>query len=505
MSTRRGTRRWPAILIDAALLFFSLWLAISAWWTVRSFAGVSVSKILYHVLTSLEKAAGIFIVSYVKWAVAVPLVMTILYVLLRTLATHRSVRSRHPSFIRFSDNRFFRYLSLGILLACVVFSVLRLRVPAYIASIVQPSDFVEENYVDPRSVNLVFPDRPRNLIFIFLESMENTYGDETHGGAEPATLIPHLTKLQQDPDTISFSHLAAGSLGGFDDVEGTGWTAGSMIAQSAGVPLLITLRSSLSLSVDELLPGAHAIGDVLEQHGYQQTLLVGSDANFGQREAFFRTHGNYRIFDVKHVSDTYPEFETTGTWGFNDRYLYEFARDELTRMARDEHPFNLTMLTVDTHFPKGDLCPYCKAAFDMQYKNIIVCADEQIADFIAWCETQSWYGNTTIVIVGDHQGMDPEYVSTLPDEFRRTNYNVIINADPQSDGSSLSSEFRTYTAFDMYPTTLAAMGVRIEGDRLALGTNLFSPLPTLAEEYGLARIDDELSRHSPFYTEHIMR
>lgn len=34
---------------------------------------------------------------------------------------------------------------------------------------------------------------------------------------------------------------------------------------------------------------------------------------------------------------------------------------------------------------------------------------------------------------------------------------------------------------DMYPTTLAAMGFNIEGNKLALGTNLFSELPTIIE------------------------
>lgn len=37
---------------------------------------------------------------------------------------------------------------------------------------------------------------------------------------------------------------------------------------------------------------------------------------------------------------------------------------------------------------------------------------------------------------------------------------------------------------DMFPTALAAMGVKIEGDRLGLGTNLFSREETLAEKYG---------------------
>ena len=50
---------------------------------------------------------------------------------------------------------------------------------------------------------------------------------------------------------------------------------------------------------------------------------------------------------------------------------------------------------------------------------------------------------------------------------------------------------------DNFPTTLAAMGVKIEGDRLGLGTNLFSSQDTLYETYG-KEMDAELSRRSLF-------
>ena len=41
------------------------------------------------------------------------------------------------------------------------------------------------------------------------------------------------------------------------------------------------------------------------------------------------------------------------------------------------------------------------------------------------------------------------------------------------------------TIFDDFPTTLSAMGAEIEGDRLGLGTNLFSAKETLSEKEGV--------------------
>ena len=57
---------------------------------------------------------------------------------------------------------------------------------------------------------------------------------------------------------------------------------------------------------------------------------------------------------------------------------------------------------------------------------------------------------------------------------------------------------------DLYPTTLAALGAKIEGDKLALGTNLFSEEQTLIEKYGLEYVDKELMKTSKFYDNNIL-
>ena len=46
---------------------------------------------------------------------------------------------------------------------------------------------------------------------------------------------------------------------------------------------------------------------------------------------------------------------------------------------------------------------------------------------------------------------------------------------------------------------MASLGVTIEGDRLALGTNLFSGEETLSEKYGYETLFTELDKKSIFY------
>ena len=63
---------------------------------------------------------------------------------------------------------------------------------------------------------------------------------------------------------------------------------------------------------------------------------------------------------------------------------------------------------------------------------------------------------------------------------------------------------RKFTTMDIYPTVLASIGAKIDGERLGLGTNLFSDVPTLAEEYGYEQMFAELNKRSRFYDNTIL-
>ena len=91
--------------------------------------------------------------------------------------------------------------------------------------------------------------------------------------------------------------------------------------------------------------------------------------------------------------------------------------------------------------------------------------------------------------------MDAGFSNRIPDTYTRTPVNLIIN----SSVSPYNSKNREFATVDMFPTTLAAMGVTFEGDRLGLGTNLFSNRKTLVEEMGLEAYEDALLQKSNFY------
>ena len=51
----------------------------------------------------------------------------------------------------------------------------------------------------------------------------------------------------------------------------------------------------------------------------------------------------------------------------------------------------------------------------------------------------------------------------------------------------------------MFPTTLSAIGCEIEGDRLGLGTDLFSGKLTLCEEIGKKKYIAAIQSYSDYY------
>ena len=352
----------------------------------------------------------------------------------------------------------------------------------------------ENYYVDPEDVDIVLEGEEKNLILIYMESMESTYASVEEGGYQEINYIPNLTKIAQEE--ISFSD--GDKIGGAKPLTGTTWTMGALFASSAGIPFSFPVEGNSMGARKEFASGVTTLGDILEEKGYNQEFLCGSDATFAGRKEFYEQHGDYKVFDYyTAIEEGYIEEDYFVWWGFEDEILYDIAKDEITELAKKNMPFNFTMLTVDTHFVDGYVCELCNDKYDDVAANVISCADCQIAEFIEWCKLQEWYDNTVIVIVGDHKRMDEALVENI-EQSEREIYNCFIN----TKDINVQTANRVFTAIDIFPTIMGAMGYSFEGDRLGLGTNLFSGRQTLAEELGYDILNEEVGKHSNYYIKH---
>lgn len=403
---------------------------------------------------------------------------------------------------------------IGAVLCCLslvfsaVYGVFALRIPRYLAVSKGESGFYEEYYIDPNEVEITAEGKPKNLVYIYIESMESTYASVEDGGRQTENYMPYLTALAEEH--VSFTEKEDGTLGGFIAPQGTGWTVAALLATSSGIPFSFPLGENGNNAMSRekyFASGLTTLGDILEDKGYRQVFLCGSDIAFGGRDKYYEQHGNYEIYDLATArkEGVVDKNYHNGFWGIEDYILFDIAKNELTELAAGDEPFNFTMLTVDLHHNGGFTCKLCGNDYGelnekhQQTANVITCNDKLIAEFVEWCKAQPWYEDTVIVLSGDHPRMDVRLVANVP-FTERTVYNCFINAAAEVNSGILAGETgRTLTSFDIFPTTLAAMGFEIEGERLGLGTNLFSGVPTLAEELGFDVLETEIQKQSDYY------
>jgi len=465
-------------------------------WVLDTWGLLSIDEIIFHLKVPLDGTNSDVVLDGIN--ACVPLAVLVLFLSIFLII---GLRNKH--------GKCMIALFLVAVIACgsagrAAYEVYdELDVKEYLVSQKKESHFIEQNYVDPRTTKITFPEQKRNLIYIYLESMESTFASKGDGGGLDFNCIPELTTLAEENTNFSDSD----KLGGGYPAYGGTWTMAGIFSQTSGIPIKnseqtddvnATLAEQSSFSSQ-----ARNLEDILADEGYNQCFMIGSDATFGGRRAYFESHGKGQTeicdYNTAKENGQIPE-DYYVWWGYEDQKLFANAQEKLTELSSKDEPFNFTMLTVDTHFEDGYVCEQCQNEFgDNQYANVMACSSRQVDAFVKWIQQQPFYENTTIVISGDHLTMDSDFCNDVSEDYERSVYNVFINLPEGLDTSFEKTHNREFATLDMFPTTLAAMGVTIEGDRLALGVNLFSDEQTLTEQYGRKGLDKELMKKSKFY------
>lgn len=466
-------------IIGCIFIFVSLLIYASFKWSERYFSSKTFSQVLFHLKVPIEGTDDGVMISWGKFCLPIVLLVTIVFIILLS------------------------YLNISIYLVGWIMAIWGLLYTLYAFDIfgflyyqTQSTSLYEDYYVDPQDVTITMKEK-KNLIHICVESLENTYASTQLGGGEKENLMEELTMLAHDH--LNFSH--SNTLGGAREVYGTQWTIAGQVAMTSGLPLNIPLKMK-ALKEDSLfMPGAYSLGQILEKEGYNQEIIMGSSSNFGGTKHYFKQHGNYHVSDVetakqlKRIPSDYKVF-----WGYEDSKLFAFAKEDILNLAASKQPFHMNIVTIDMHTPHGYHCDHCENKFDDQYQNVIACTSKQINEFVEWCKKQPFYKDSVIVITGDHLNMNGSFFQNIDKKYQRTVFNTFINCKKQP----VSSKNREFTMMDLYPTILTSIGAKVEGERLGLGTNLFSDKKTVLEKLGKKRFNKELKKASKFYDQVIM-
>lgn len=487
---KESIKSYGLFLIVLTLLIFGFGLLVLfAWlWAHRTWPGLTIDEMVFHLTAPVEgTGGGIFLSLFLQAFLPAAIIEAcVVFFSLLIRKKYRKVSNFVVSVELFSG-------VLMIALSIFQFSQ-ETNLSAYIAAQNSDSDFIETNYADPAETEIVFPEKKRNLIYIYLESMETTYSDTEDGGAFDKNVIPELTELAQENECFSGG---SGQMDGGIVYPNSGFTMAGIFAQTSGVPLQISLGNNMDTQ-ESFFPGLCTLGDILAGENYRQIFLIGSDATFGGRRLYFQNHGNYEFRDYNWaVGEHLIPADYYRWWGYEDEKLFSYAKNTLKELSEGSQPFNLTMLTVDTHAEDGYVCDLCKNAFgDNQYANVVACSSRQVYDFVRWVQQQDFYENTTIILSGDHTTMDSDFCEDIsPDDYQRKTFVCVINPGAEKEKPEWERQFST---LDMFPTTLASLGAQIQGDKLGLGVNLFSSRETLTESYGQERMQTEMNNRSEF-------
>lgn len=290
----------------------------------------------------------------------------------------------------------------------------------------------------------------KNLVLIFMEGLEKIYTEES---IFPG-LTPNLNRLNGEGWQLE-NHV---------QVSGSEWTMGGMVSMMCGTPLVY--ESSLGgndIMFTRLLSRAHCLPDVLNRANYQQVFMGGASLRFAGKGEFLEDHGFDSVLGLRALQPLLEDSSYVGGWGLFDDSLFDLAYQQFDDLAGQSRPFNLTLLTVDTHHPDGQPSASCQPypTIDNSILHSVHCTDHLVGEFIQRLKRHPAYANTVVVLTSDHLAMRNSAYSLFPESYGRRLYMNVLNTEKKDNLQSYS------TAMDIAPTILSLLEVDHEVTFLA--------------------------------------
>ena len=470
---------------------------------IKSFLGeISFFQLYYHIMnggsqTITDEGTISVVLSAIVSSIPILIILVIIEVFLftrwkkyRIFIKSNKTKKEYNIFPTIFSK--YRVISTAIILVISILVFLDyVNYKDYLDTINSTTDIYEKYYVDTNKVDIKFNGKKRNLIYIYLESMESSLFSKENNGYFDESRIPELEKLAKE--NINFS--SNSGLGGMYDADG--YTISALVSNTSSTPIVASCENECD-KYGDIVGKARTIGDVLTDEGYNIEFIQGSDANFAGFKKYLTKHSNQKILDYHAAIDKgYINEGYYAWWGFEDKKLFSIAKKEITELSKKGKPFAVSVVTMDTHFPDGYQDDDCEQRFAENMSNAYLCSSKKIYKFVEWIKKQKFYNDTLVVISGDHKSMQSSYYSDP--SYERSVYNVFLNTKKQD----VKSKNRIVTNFDMYPTVLSALGADIKGNRIGFGTNLFSNLKTIPEMIGADNFNKEKRKASVYYEKYI--
>ena len=481
--------------IELIILLIITFIIVFSCYMKKSYSNVPFEELYFYLFNGVANSdTSVFTKAIIESLPFIIIVYLFLCVIFYDITFGKSKSKIYP--FKFVNNHKKIFIVILFVIS-IIFALYNLNILTFFKNNTSNSNFIELNYVDSKNVDIEFEEK-KNLIFIVVESLETSFFTKKQDGNWNYDVTPELYKLLNEDDSITFYNKNKSQ--GMRMITGAAYTTASVFANTSGLPFKIPIEGN-SYHSENFMNGAYTLGDLLKDNGYYNEAISSARTSFGGINEYLTKHGNYSIVDVNSaknyglkVSD-----KDLGPWGLNDRFLFNAAKERLKKISKLDQPFNLSLISIDTHFPDGLVGEYTTNKFKTQYENVYATESKLIYDFISWVKDQDFYEDTTIVVVGDHLSMQGNYFEERNVKNRYV-YNCFINSYVNTEYNS----DREFSALDTFPTIISSIGGKIKYDKLGLGVNLFSGKKTLLERYSFNYVNAELTKKSDFYDKTII-
>jgi len=283
------------------------------------------------------------------------------------------------------------------------------------------SDVNSDFYNYYKVPSIVSDGKSKNLVFIYLESLERTYFDQN---AFPG-LVNNLKEIEEN--SISFTNIKQDDYSHF--------TIAGLTASQCGVPLVSPAYWNSVGGMNTFMESATCLGDLLDNEGYFLSYYSGANIRFAGTDIFMRTHS---FDDVKGYYElAVRPNKYTNWWGLYDDSLFSLAKQNIEKLAKEKEKFAFFMSTIDTHHPSGNPSRSCDGIIYGNGKNSILnsvkCSDLLVSKFVDDLRKTDYGKDLVIVIVSDHLSME-NTASYILDKQDRTNLFMINTPETNKTG-----------------------------------------------------------------------
>ena len=476
-------------VFSSVFIFFTVFFIMLGFYFDAMFADININQILFVLSMPITGTSYVIVIVSILTLLLIPICFSVFHLVLlkKNIGFVCTLFKKEREFFPFRFNH--KVLSsFGLVILVLLFFEYKLQIVSFVLKEFKASsNFYEENYISPKDLTFTFPEKKKNLIFIYLESTE---AEVAYCAKENTNLIPELADLAKN--NLSFSH--SDGIGGQIQVPGTGHSIASICCTHLGLPLSFDFAGQFYRGNSEyFFNGAYGLGNILHGAGYNCLFTLGSGTIYGGLGNLLRGH-EFEVKDLEYYRNIgkVPK-DYFVWWGIEDAKVVEFAKEELTSLASLGKPFAFSVFFEDTHTPGGYFDAECENKYPKQIHNVFVNMSKRIGKFVDWIKAQPFYEDTIIVILGDHLYMGGDLYDTPPNS--RHAYNAFINTGKSGE----HSKNRKFCTFDYFPTILDCLDIKYESDGLGIGRSLLTGKPTLIEQLGEEKLVDLITSKSYFY------